>query len=100
MHFSNTALFYQLPFYVESSVLREILKVFTRFEKSYKVEIVDKKGHLSPLEATKSIIKDFLKEFLNEIKGFKDQITVTVMLSKYKPNGDIEYYFKSATNNN
>ena len=34
------------------------------------------------------------------MKGFKYQITVTVLLSKHKINGDIEYapvYFNSAT---
>ena len=40
------------------------------------------------------------KEVLSKIKGFKYQITVTVLLSKHKINGDIEYapvYFNSAT---
>ena len=40
------------------------------------------------------------KDLLNEIKGFKYQITLTVLLSNHKINGDIEYapvYFISAT---
>ena len=37
---------------------------------------------------------------LNETKGFKDQITVKVLLKKYKPNEEIEFtpfYFNSPT---
>ena len=40
-----------------------------------------------------------LKDLLNERKGFKYQITVTVLLCKHKQNGDTEYppvYFNSA----
>ena len=40
------------------------------------------------------------KDLLDEIKGFKYQITVKVLLSKYKKNGDIEFapvYFNSTT---
>ena len=52
------------------------------------------------MEASKSRIKDLFKDLLNELKGFKYQITVAVLLSKHKINGDIEYasvYFNSAT---
>ena len=40
------------------------------------------------------------KELLNELKGFKYQITLAVLLSKMKTNGEIEYspvYFNSTT---
>ena len=39
-------------------------------------------------------------DLLNETKGFKYQITLKVMLKKYKPNGEIEFrpvYFNSTT---
>ena len=39
-------------------------------------------------------------DLLNETKGFTYQITLKVMLQKYKPNGEIEFrsaYFKSTT---
>ena len=39
-------------------------------------------------------------DLVNEIKGFKYQITVKVLLKKYKPNGEIEFapvYFNSVT---
>ena len=52
------------------------------------------------LEASKSSIKDLFNDLLNETKGFKYQITVKVLLKKYKPNGEIEFapvYFNSST---
>ena len=66
---------------------------------SYKVEIVDKKGLIVQLQASKSSIKDLLNDLLNETKGFKYQITVKVLLKKYKSNGEIEFapvYFSSS----
>ena len=47
---------------------------------SYKVEIVDKKGLIVQLEASRSSIKDLFNDLLNEEKGFKYQITVKVLL--------------------
>ena len=67
---------------------------------SYKAERVDKKYLIVQLEASKSSIKDLLNDLLNETKGFKYQITVKVLLKKYKPNGEIEFtpvYFNSST---
>ena len=58
---------------------------------SYKVEIIEKKGPIVQLEASKLSIKDLLNDVLNETKGFKYQITVKVLLKKYKLNGQIEF---------
>ena len=52
------------------------------------------------MQASKSSIEDLFKDLLDEMKGFKYQITVTVLLSKVKTNGSIEYspvYFNSTT---
>ena len=52
------------------------------------------------LEASRSSIKDLFSNLLNETKGFKYQITVKVLLKKYKHNGEIEFapvYFNSET---
>ena len=52
------------------------------------------------LEASKSSIKDLFNDLLNETKGFKYQITVKVLLKKYRSNGEIEFapvYFNSST---
>ena len=62
--------------------------------------MVDKRDPLLQLEASKQSIIDLLKDLLNEIKGFKYQITVTVLLSKIKSDGSTEYspvYFNSTT---
>ena len=67
---------------------------------SYKVEIIEKKHPIKPLEASKSSIKDLFSDLLNEAKGFKYQVTLKVMLRKYKANGEIEFrpvYFNSTT---
>ena len=63
-------------------------------------EIIEKKDPLVQLEASKSGITDLFSDLLNETKGFKYQITVQVLLKKYKPNGEIEFapvYFNSVT---
>ena len=67
---------------------------------SYQVEIVDKKDIIVQLEASKSSIKDLFIDLLIETRGFKYQITVKVLLKKYKPNGEIEFtpvYVNSST---
>ena len=51
---------------------------------SYKVEIIERKDPIVQLEASKSNIKDLFNYLLNETKGFKYQITVKVLLKKYK----------------
>ena len=96
---SNIELLHELHFYDETSIT-EVSKAFKRYARSYKVKIVDHKDPLIQLETSKSSINDLFKDFLNEMKGFKYQITVAVLLSKEKGNGDIEYssvYFNSIT---
>ena len=53
---------------------------------SYKVEIIERKDSINQLEQRKLSIKDLFSDLLNETKGFKYQITLKVMLKKYKPN--------------
>ena len=48
--------------------------------RSYKVKQVEKKDPIEQLEASKSSIKDLFSDLLNEIKGFKYQITLKVKL--------------------
>ena len=65
-----------------------------------KVEIIKRKNPIVQLEASKSSIKDLFSNLLNESKGFNYQITVKVLLKKYKLNGEIEFapvYFSSVT---
>ena len=73
---------------------------FRGYEMSCKTEIVERKDPILQLEASKSSIKDLFSNLLNETKGFKYQITVKVLLKKYKHNGEIEFapvYFNSVT---
>ena len=73
---------------------------FSGNARSYKVEIVDHTDPLVQLQASKSSIEDLFKDLLDEMKGFKYQITVTLSLSKVKIDGSIEYspvYFNSTT---
>ena len=52
------------------------------------------------LKASEISIKQLLKDLLTELKGFKYQITLCVLLSKAKTGDSIEYrpvYFNSLT---
>ena len=69
-------------------------------QKVIKLKLLIKKHPLVPLQASKSSIKDLFKDLLKEMKGFKYQITLSVLLSKIKRDGSIEYspvYFNSTT---
>ena len=71
---------------------------FRGYAMSYKVKIIEKKDSIKQLEASKSSIKDLFNVLLNETKGLKYQITVKVVLKKYKLNEEIEFtpvYFNS-----
>ena len=89
----------ELPFYEQLSVIKTD-QAFKGYAMSYKVEIIERKDPIVQLEASKSSIKDMFSDLLNETKGFKYQITVKVLLKKYKLNGEIELapvYFNSET---
>ena len=53
----------------------------------------DKNGNINnsliQLKASKAVIKDLLKDFLIETKGFKYQLTMKVFLRKQKKNKKI-----------
>ena len=89
----------ELPFYEQLSVIKTD-QAFKGYAMSYKVEILKKKDPILQLEASKLSIKILFNDLLNELKGFKDQIIVEVILKKYKHNGEIEFrpvYFNSVT---
>ena len=89
----------ELPFYEQLSVIKTN-QAFRGYAMSYKVEIIERKDPIVQLEASKSSIKDLFSDFLHEIKDFKYQITVKVLLKQYKHNGEIEFapaYFNSFT---
>ena len=89
----------ELPFYEQVNIIK-IDQAFSGYAASYKVEIVERKYLIVQLEASKLSIKNLFSDLLNETKGFKYQITVKVLLKKYKLNGEIEFapvYFNSVT---
>ena len=86
----NIDLLSELPFYEELNVIKTD-HAFRGYAISYKVELVEKKDPIKQLEASKSSIKDLLSGLLIETKGFKYQITLKVILKKFKPNGEIEF---------
>ena len=95
----NIDLLAKQPFYDQLNIIKTD-QAFKGYAVSYKVEILDKKDLTVQLEASKSSIKDLFNDLLNETKGFKYQITVKVLLKKYKPNEEIEFtpvYFNSST---
>ena len=59
-------------------------QAFTGYAISYKVEIIERKDLIVQLEASKSSIKDWFNDLLNETKDFKCQITLKVVFKKYK----------------
>ena len=95
----NINLLAEPPFYKQLSVTK-LNQAFQGYAMLYKVELIEKKDPIIQLEASKSSIKDFFSDLLNETKGFKYHITVQVLFKKYKPNGEIEFvpvYFNSET---
>ena len=85
--------------YQNGNINKKTDQAFSGYRMSYKVKILDRKDPIVQLEASKSSIKDFFNDLLNETKGFKYQITVS-FVEKYKSNGEIEFapvYFSSFT---
>ena len=95
----NIDLLAELPFYDQLNIIKTD-QTFSGYAVSYKVEIVERKDLIVQLEASKSSIKDLFNDLLNKAKNFKYQITVKVLLKKYKPNEEIEFtpvYLNSST---
>ena len=96
---SNIKLLQELPFYDELNVAKNS-NVFSGYARICKIQIFDHEDPLVQLQSSKSSIEDLFKNLLDEMKGFKYQITVAVLLSEAKINGSIEYspvYFNSTT---
>ena len=74
----NIDLLSQLPFNEELNVIKTNHAI-RGYATSYKVDIIEKKGPIKQFETSKSSIKDLVSDLLNETKGFKYQITITVI---------------------
>ena len=86
--FKNIDRLTELPFYDQVSVIKTD-QAFSGYAMSYKIELIEKKDRIVQLEASKLSIKDLFNNLLNEIKRFKYQITVKVLLKQYKLNGEL-----------
>ena len=98
-HLKNIDPLVELPFYEQLSITKTD-QAFKGYAISYKVEIIEKKNPIVQLEASKSSVKNLFNDLLNELKGFKYQITVEVLFKKYKLKGEIEFrpvYFNLVT---
>ena len=71
----------ETPFYEGLSVIKTN-QAFSGYARSYKVEIVERKDPIVQLEASKLSTKYLFSDLINEMKGFKYQITVKVLLKK------------------
>ena len=80
---NNVQLLKELPFYDELSIVKNKTK-FSGYAGSYKIEILDKRDVVIQLKASEVVIKELFKDLLIELKGFKYQITLAVLLSKVK----------------
>ena len=78
---TNIDLLAEHPFYEQLNIIKTI-QAFRGYAMPYKVEIVQRKDLILQLQASKSSIKDLFNNLLKEIKGFKYQITVKVLLKK------------------
>ena len=65
-----------LPFYNELNIGKRS-KAFEGDARSYSIEIIDWKDPPVQFKISKPTTKDFLKYLLDEIKGFKYQLTNT-----------------------
>ena len=77
---NNVAILRELPFYDELNIV-EISKIFKGYVRTYSIEIIDSKDPSVQLETSKPIIEVLFKDLLAEIKGFKYQTTLKVLLS-------------------
>ena len=96
---SNLQLLKELPFYDELSIVKN-KSAFNGHPQSYNIENIDKKDVIIQLKASEISIKNLFKDLLMEMKGFKYQITLQVLLNKVKSSNFIEYstiYLNSLT---
>ena len=96
---NNVELLKELPFYDELSIVKN-KTAFSGYAQSYKTEIVDKRDVIVQSKTSELSIIELFKNLLNELKGFKYQITLAILLSKVKNNVETEYspvYINSLT---
>ena len=66
--------------FLDELSITKVSKAFKIYARSHKIKIINSKYDLVQLEATKSRFEDLFRDLLDEIKGFKYQITLKVLL--------------------
>ena len=95
----NVQLLKVLPFYDELNIIKN-KTAFSGYAQSYKIEIADERDVVTQLKASEISIRELFKDLLIELKEFKHEIALAVLLSKVKNSGEIKYspvYFNSLT---
>ena len=87
---NSVELMKELPFYNELSIAKN-KTVFSGYPISYKIETVDKKGVVIQLKSSGIALQELFIDLLIELKGFKYQIALSVLLSKVKSRELLEY---------
>ena len=80
----------ELPFYDKLNFVKN-KTAFSGYTQSYKIEIADKRDVIAQLKSSDIAIKELFKDLFIELKGFRYQITLAVLLSKVKNSGEVEY---------
>ena len=96
---NNIDLLHELTFYNKLGIVKTP-KAFKEYARSYNIELIDSKDPSIQLTISKSSLINLFKDLLDEIKGLKYQMTLKVLLSKYKEKTDREFtpvYFNSTT---
>ena len=96
---NNVQLLKELPFYYELSIVKN-KTALCGYSRGCKIEIVDRRDVIVQLKANEVSIVELFKDLLIELKGFKYQITLFVLLSKVRSKDLVEYspvYFNSLT---
>ena len=96
---SNLQLLKELPFYDDLNIVKN-KTAFSGYAQSYKVGTVDRRDVIVQLKMSENSIRELFKDLLVEMKGFKYQLTLNIMLSKQKCSNANEYrsvYFNSLT---
>ena len=80
---NNVELLKELPFYDELTIVKT-KAAFSGYAQSYKIEITDRRNVVIQLKGSEISIKKLFTDLLIELKGFKYQITLVILLSKVK----------------
>ena len=95
----NIDLLAEQPFYEQLNIIKTN-QAFRGYTMSYKVEIIERKDLTLQLKASKLSIKNLFNNLLNETNSFRYQITVKVLLKKYRHDGEIAFALTKRIINN